>query len=250
MPVVPKTTTLERESQVRILPLPPKGYVAESGLRHYPGKVVDVKASRRFKSFRIRHCYELSPIRTLTHSTLNTIMNRLYPLMLGMFLCSGCAHPLTNPLNISKALTNVYSDLKDTGAVSMTSIDAWTIETNGTFEKEVRAAQCMNDMADPLVAVIPREVIMGIRQAFQTNGQLSGGGYVWPIPEIAIIGQSGLSSTQTLSVPVRFTFVSNIPNLRHMVDEEKIASERDRLLELQTKISHLIADFSPDSCRE
>lgn len=167
-----------------------------------------------------------------------------------LLMLSACASPLLQPFSIGKSLNNVFSDLKRTGAVTMRSVDIWTVERKEPFESEVRAAQCISGMADPVVAVIPREVLMGIRQAYQTAGVLSAGGPVWPLAAVSVIGQAGAGSTQTLSVPIRFTFISNVPNLRHRLEDETIKTEeRDRLIALQGDVAHLIVSFDPKTCR-
>ena len=209
-------------------------------------------------------------------------MRKLLGILFGLWL-SGCAHPLTNPFNVSAALANVFSDLKKDGAISATDIDQWSAENYTKFDAEILKSQCKSKLADPVVAVIPKSIILSVREAFNTQGQVETAA-LWLIsPVLPAEAQAGVQATvtvgqtHTVTLPITFTYVSNIPTLvvssikslgsnDVALEEQDVGTgvptsrvvipsdtklnhgQKDRVHLLREHIDHLIDGFDPKAC--
>lgn len=210
-----------------------------------------------------------------------TLIRKIVNILFGLWL-SGCAHPLSNPFNVSEALANVFSDLRKDGAISATDIDKWSAEDT-KFDAEILKSQCKSKLADPVVAIIPKSIVLSVREAFNTQGQVETAG-LWLIsPVLPAEAEAGIQATVTVgqshmvTLPITFTYVSNIPTLvvsslkslgsnDVAMEEQDVGTgvptsrvvipsdtklnngQRDRVQMLKEHINHLIDSFDPKAC--
>lgn len=191
-------------------------------------------------------------------------------------LLAGCTHPLDNPFNVNKALSGIFSDLKENGAISYAEIDNRTATQYVSVDAALHNAQCINHLADPIVAIIPRNITLVLRRQFSSQSQWSAlGVLLQPIPEVALAGQITLGQQQNISLPVTFSYLSNIPSIiqyyaasirdsNHDIslDEEDVGNDTIRRRKLVTSkladtkeiaflkdhINNMIANFDPKNC--
>lgn len=97
----------------------------------------------------------------------------LFACMVGL---SGCAvHPAKVSTTIPQAMAGIQSSLAQAGVVSVSHASDWTPAQDALFVRAIRAAQCSQDRADPVVGTIAGDVTLQLSGQFTQGGQFSVG---------------------------------------------------------------------------
>ncbi|WP_010508444.1 hypothetical protein [Komagataeibacter europaeus] len=184
----------------------------------------------------------------------------LFACMIGL---SGCAvHPVRVSTTIPQAMAGIQSSLAQAGVVSVSHAGDWTEDQDALFVRAVRAAQCHQDRADPMVGTIAGDVTLQLSGQFTQGGQFSVGA-ITTAPAFGIQGDASRTHGQTVSLPVSYAPLSSMPDVemeRQIGYETEMLAQNDdarhaeavRLIsdrdELRGRVQSMIDTWSASEC--
>lgn len=156
---------------------------------------------------------------------------------------SGCAvHPSKVSTTIPQAMAGIQSSLAQAGVVSVSHAGDWTPAQDALFVRAVRAAQCSQDRADPVVGTIAGDVTLQLSGQFTQGGQFTVGA-ITTAPTFGVQGDATQTRGQTVSLPVSYAPLSSLPDVemsRQLGYEAEIFSQNDGARHAEA--ARLIAD--------
>lgn len=164
-------------------------------------------------------------------------------LLLVPLLLSGCAvHPAKVSTTIPQAMAGIQSSLAQAGVVSVSHAGDWTPAQDALFVRAVRAAQCSQDRADPVVGTIAGDVTLQLSGQFTQGGQFSVGAAT-TVPTFGVQGDASRTRGQSISLPVSYAPLSSMPDVemgRQLGYEASIFAQNDDARHAEA--ARLIAD--------
>ncbi|GCE82216.1 hypothetical protein [Komagataeibacter diospyri] len=156
---------------------------------------------------------------------------------------SGCAvHPAKVSTTIPQAMAGIQSSLAQAGVVSVSHAGDWTPAQDALFVRAVRAAQCSQDRADPVVGTIAGDVTLQLSGQFTQGGQFSVGA-ITTAPTFGVQGDATRTRGQTVSLSVAYAPLSSLPDVemsRQLGYETEMLAQNDDAR--HTEAARLIAD--------
>ncbi|QQX90855.1 hypothetical protein IGS75_11985 [Gluconobacter sphaericus] len=131
--------------------------------------------------------------------------------LLTVALLGGCATGSPSPVTISEAIAGIQMDLTKTGVVSTSHMQDWTVEQKTGFDRNVRALQCNQHVADPVVAMISGPVTLSLSGSFTSSGSFSVSSS-GTLPVFGLQADANRTKTQTINLPVQFVPLSALPD--------------------------------------
>ncbi|MGC5748388.1 hypothetical protein J4P41_07075 [Gluconobacter sp. NFX36] len=133
-----------------------------------------------------------------------------------LLLCltlSACSAGTNAPTTISAAIAGVQSDLTKAGVVSVSDLQGWSAAQMSAFDANVRALQCAQKVADPVVSMIAGPVTMNLTGSFTQSGSFSVSASASSLtPVFGLQADASRTHVQTLSMPVQFVPLSALPD--------------------------------------
>ncbi|GAN86238.1 hypothetical protein [Komagataeibacter intermedius] len=176
---------------------------------------------------------------------------------------SGCAvHPAKVSTTIPQAMAGIQASLAQAGVVSVSHAGDWTPDQDALFVRAVRAAQCSQDRADPVVGTIAGDVTLQLSGQFTQGGQFTVGA-ITTAPTFGVQGDATRTRGQTVSLPVAYAPLSSLPDVemsRQLGYEAEMLAQNDdarhgeaaRLIadreELRGRVREMIDTWSPGEC--
>lgn len=189
--------------------------------------------------------------------------NRMAFLLGCMIGLSGCAvHPSKVSTTIPQAMAGIQSSLAQAGVVSVSHAGDWTPAQDALFVRAVRAAQCSQDRADPVVGTIAGDVTLQLSGQFTQGGQFTVGA-ITTAPTFGVQGDATRTRGQTVSLPVAYAPLSSLPDVemsRQLGYETEMLAQNDdarhaeaaRLIvereALRAKVLPMINSWTADQC--
>ncbi|ATU72696.1 hypothetical protein SXCC_04823 [Gluconacetobacter sp. SXCC-1] len=125
---------------------------------------------------------------------------------------SACAHQAPVQTTIPDAMAGIQASLARAGAISVSHAADWTPDQTARFKQAVRAAQCSQGMADPVIGTVVGNVTLELSGAFTQGGQFTVGA-VTTAPTVGIGGSASRTRGQQISLPVAYTPLSSLPDV-------------------------------------
>lgn len=176
---------------------------------------------------------------------------------------SGCAvHRSKVSTTIPQAMAGIQSSLAQAGVVSVSHAGDWTPAQDALFVRAVRAAQCGQDRADPVVGTIAGDVTLQLSGQFTQGGQFTVGA-ITTAPTFGVQGDATQTRGQTVSLPVSYAPLSSLPDVemgRQLGYEASMLAQNDdarhaeaaRLIadreELRGRVQAMIDSWSTAEC--
>ncbi|KXV20684.1 hypothetical protein AD935_11355 [Gluconobacter japonicus] len=133
--------------------------------------------------------------------------------LFGLLSLSACSAGTSAPTTISAAIAGVQSDLTKAGVVSVSDVQGWSAAQMSAFDTNVRALQCAQKTADPVVAMIAGPVTMNLTGSFTQSGSFSVSVSASSLtPVFGLQADASRTHAQTLSLPVQFVPLSALPD--------------------------------------
>ncbi|GCE89709.1 hypothetical protein MSKU15_1310 [Komagataeibacter diospyri] len=143
---------------------------------------------------------------------------------------SGCAiHPAKVSTTIPQAMAGIQSSLAQAGVVSVSHAGDWTADQDALFVRAVRAAQCSQGRADPVVGTIAGDVTLQLSGQFTQGGQFTVGA-ITTAPTFGVQADATRTRGQTLSLPVAYAPLSSLPDVemsRQLGYEAEMLAQND-----------------------
>lgn len=133
------------------------------------------------------------------------------PVLLALLALSGCAVNTPPTLSLSDAIGGVQRDLTQTGVVAVSHASSWSLSEQASFDQNVRQAQCAQNSANPLVAMIGGPVTLNLQGGFTQSGSFSVAASSLT-PTFGINADASRSKTQGLSISVQFVPLASLPD--------------------------------------
>ena len=185
-------------------------------------------------------------------------------LLLGCMIgLSGCAvHPSKVSTTIPQAMAAIQTSLARAGVVSVSHAGDWTPAQDALFVRAVRAAQCSQERADPVVGTITGDVTLQLSGQFTQGGQFTVG-TITTAPTFGVQGDASRVRGQTVSLPVAYAPLSSMPDVemgRQIGYETPMFAQNDdarhaeaaRLIadreELRGRVQAMIDTWSASEC--
>ncbi|GAN97881.1 hypothetical protein Geu3261_0301_004 [Komagataeibacter europaeus NBRC 3261] len=184
----------------------------------------------------------------------------LFACMVGL---SGCAvHPARVSTTIPQAMAGIQSSLAQAGVVSVSHAGDWTEDQDALFVRAVRAAQCSQGRADPVVGTIAGDVTLQLSGQFTQGSQFSVGA-ITTAPTFGVQADASRTRGQTVSLPVSYAPLSSMPDVemgRQIGYEASMFAQNDdarhaeaaRLIadreELRGRVQSMIDTWSASEC--
>ena len=155
-----------------------------------------------------------------------------YLLMLACATClAACTQAGRVQTTIPAAMAAIQSTLAQAGTVSVSHAENWTAGQASSFARNVHAAQCGQQVADPVVGTISGTVTL------QLSGNLTQGGQftldtLATIPTFSLDATASHTSSQQISLPVSYAPLSSLPDVemaRQMDYETALFSQNDTI---------------------
>ncbi|GCE83091.1 hypothetical protein [Komagataeibacter diospyri] len=166
--------------------------------------------------------------------------------VLVMFCCmvlSACAiHPARISTTIPQAMAGIQASLAQAGVVSVSHAGDWTENQDARFTRAVRAAQCSQNVADPVVGTIAGDVTLQLSGQFTQGGQFSVGA-ITTAPTFGMQADASRVRGQTVSLPVAYAPLSSMPDVemgRQLGYETEMLAQNDDARHAEA--TRLIAD--------
>lgn len=169
--------------------------------------------------------------------------NRMAFLLGCMIGLSGCGvHPSKVSTTIPQAMASIQTSLSRAGVVSVSHAGDWTPTQDALFVRAVRAAQCSQERADPVVGTITGDVTLQLSGQFTQGGQFTVG-TITTAPTFGVQGDASRTRGQTISLPVAYAPLSSMPDVemgRQIGYEASMFAQNDDARHSEAK--RLIAD--------
>ncbi|WP_010514122.1 hypothetical protein [Komagataeibacter oboediens] len=136
-------------------------------------------------------------------------MLRAVACLLGL---SACAHQAPVQTTIPAAMAGIQASLARAGAISVSHAADWTPDQVARFGQAVRAAQCSQGMADPVIGTVVGNVTLELSGSFTQGGQFTVGA-VTTAPTVGIEGSASRTRGQQVSLPVAYAPLSSLPDV-------------------------------------
>lgn len=159
-------------------------------------------------------------------------------------------------------MTGIQASLAQAGVVSVSHAADWTTAQDARFTRAVRAAQCEQHTADPVIGTVVGDVTLGLSGQFTQSGQFTVGAAT-TAPTVAVGGAASRTRTQTVSLPVAYAPLSSLPDVemsRQIGYETEMLAQNDdtrhaeaaRLIAdrkaLRSKVQPMIDTWITDKC--
>ncbi|WP_130732776.1 hypothetical protein [Komagataeibacter xylinus] len=134
-----------------------------------------------------------------------------YLLLLAVCLW-GCAQGRPVPTTIPAAMAGLETTLGQAGIVSVSHPADWSQAQAARFAAAIRAAQCRQNVADPVIGAIVGDVTLQLSGSFTHGGQFSVGALT-TAPTFGIAADASRTTSQQLSLPVSYAPLSSMPEV-------------------------------------
>ncbi|QEH97259.1 hypothetical protein [Gluconobacter thailandicus] len=131
-----------------------------------------------------------------------------------LLLClalSACSAGTNAPTTISAVISGIQADLTKAGVVSVSHVEGWSAAQMSAFDANVRALQCGQKTADPVVAMIAGPVTMNLTGSFTQSGSFSVSTSLTS-PVFGLQADASRTHGQSLSLPVQFVPLTALPD--------------------------------------
>ncbi|WP_408886973.1 hypothetical protein [Komagataeibacter oboediens] len=156
---------------------------------------------------------------------------------------SACAiHPARISTTIPQAMAGIQASLAQAGAISVSHAADWTPDQVAHFGQAVRAAQCSQKMADPVIGTVVGNVTLELSGSFTQGGQFTVGA-VTTAPAVGVGGSASRTRGQQISLPVAYAPLSSLPDVemsRQVGYETEMLAQNDDARHAEA--ARLIAD--------
>ncbi|MCE2565205.1 hypothetical protein [Komagataeibacter sp. FNDCF1] len=153
-------------------------------------------------------------------------------LMLASVTCLGaCSHAGRVQTTIPAAMTTLQSTLAQAGVISVSHAGDWTAGQAARFARGIRAAQCGQQAADPVVGTITGDVTLQLSGTFTQGGQFTVGALT-TAPVFELGADASRTASQQVSLPVSYAPLSSMPDVemaRQMGYETALFSQNDTI---------------------
>ena len=139
-------------------------------------------------------------------------------------------------------MAGIQSSLAQAGAISVSHAADWTPDQVARFGQAVRAAQCSQGMADPVIGTVVGNMTLELSGSFTQGGQFTVAA-VTPLPTVGIGGSASRTRGQQISLPVAYAPLSSLPDVeisRQVGYETEMLAQNDDAR--HTEAARLIAD--------
>lgn len=158
-------------------------------------------------------------------------MKDLFPaIMLACIAPLGaCTHAGRVQTTVPAAMAALQSSLAQAGVVSISHAGAWTPGLAARFARNVRAAQCGQQAADPVVGTISGDITLQLSGNFTHGGQFTVGALT-TTPTFGLNADASRTDTQQISLPVSYVPLSSLPDVemaRQMGYETALFGQND-----------------------
>ncbi len=158
-------------------------------------------------------------------------MKILMPMLAVAACLSGCAHGHAVQTTIPAAMAGIQSTLVRAGAVPVSHAGDWTAQQDARFSQAVRAAQCAQQTADPVVGTIAGDVTLQLAGSFTRGGEFSVGALT-TAPTLGLATDASRTSSQQVSLSLSYAPLSSLPDVemgRQMGYEAALFGQNDRV---------------------
>ncbi|MBE7730216.1 hypothetical protein [Komagataeibacter sp. FXV3] len=169
-------------------------------------------------------------------------MKILMPMLVIAACLSGCTHGRAVQTTIPAAMAGIQSTLARAGAVPISHAGDWTAQQDARFSQTVRAAQCAQQTADPVMGTIAGDVMLQLAGSFTRGGEFSVG-TLTTAPTIGLATDASRTSSQQVSLSLSYAPLSSLPDVemgRQMGYETALFGQNDRVRQGEAK--RLMAD--------
>ncbi|GBQ64874.1 hypothetical protein [Komagataeibacter swingsii] len=169
-------------------------------------------------------------------------MKRLMSMLAAAACLSGCTHGRAVQTTIPAAMAGIQSTLARAGAVSVAHAGDWTTRQGAGFARMVRAAQCAQQAADPVIGTITGDVTLQLAGSFTRGGTFSVGALT-TAPTIGLDTDASRTNSQQVSLPLAYAPLSSLPDVemgRQMGYVTALFGQNDRVR--QDEARRLMAD--------
>ena len=143
---------------------------------------------------------------------------------------------------VPAAMAGIQSSLARAGAISVSHAADWTPDQVARFGQAVRAAQCSQGMADPVIGTVVGNVTLELSGAFTQGGRFTVGA-VTTAPTVGIGGSASRTRGQQISLPIAYASLSSLPDVemsRQVGYETELLAQNDAAR--HNEAARLIAD--------
>lgn len=173
-----------------------------------------------------------------------------------------CTHAGRVQTTVPAAMAALQSTLAQAGVVSISHAGEWTSGQAARFARNVRAAQCSQQAADPVVGTISGDITLQLSGNFTHGGQFTVGALT-TAPTLGLNADASRTDTQQISLPVSYAPLSSLPDVemaRQMGYETALFGQNDiirhdearRLIHdretLRQAATGLIRSWQPHDC--
>lgn len=163
--------------------------------------------------------------------------------MLAVAAClTACTHGRAVHTTIPAAMAGIQSTLAQAGAVSVSHAGDWTTQQAARFGRTVRAAQCAQQAADPVVGTVAGDVTLQLAGSFTRGGTFSVGGLA-AAPTIGLGTDASRMNSQQVSLLLSYAPLSSLPDVemgRQVGYETALFGQNDHVR--QDEARRLMAD--------
>ncbi|WP_308721355.1 hypothetical protein [Komagataeibacter xylinus] len=189
-------------------------------------------------------------------------MKLLLSLLLLAVCLWGCAQGGPVQTTIPAAMAGLETTLGQAGIVSVSHPADWSQAQAAGFAAAIRAAQCRQNVADPVIGAIVGDVALQLSGSFTHGGQFSVGALT-TAPTFGIAADASRTTSQQVSLPVSYAPLSSMPDVemaRQATYETTLLGQNDairhaeatRLLAGRDALRHitngLIQSWRADDC--
>ncbi|QHC35190.1 hypothetical protein [Komagataeibacter xylinus] len=124
----------------------------------------------------------------------------------------GCTHDRPVQTTIPAAMAGLETTLGQAGIVSVSHPADWTQPQATRFAAAIRAAQCRQHVADPVIGAIVGDVTLQLSGSFTHGGQFTVGALT-ASPTFGIAADASRTTSQQVSLPVSYAPLSSMPEV-------------------------------------
>ncbi|PYD80099.1 hypothetical protein ACM0P6_08920 [Komagataeibacter sucrofermentans] len=164
------------------------------------------------------------------------------PIALLALVCLwGCAHDRPVQTTIPAAMAGLETTLGQAGIVSVSHPADWSQPQAARFTAAIRAAQCRQHVADPVIGAIVGDVTLQLSGSFTHGGQFTVGALTTS-PTFGLAADASRTTTQQVSLPVSYASLSSMPEVemaRQATYETTLLGQNDAIR--HTEATRLLA---------